>query len=105
MAAMGRALHRDGPGPHVLDDWMAADLAGEEGRAILDEMRANVTPDRLNAFVSLFHRDEIERLLVGHGFDAVTDFGAEDAVRSYFGGGDAGMTDVQRLATAAVAER
>ncbi|HEY6378493.1 MAG TPA: SAM-dependent methyltransferase [Candidatus Dormibacteraeota bacterium] len=50
MAAMGRALHRDGPPPHVLDDWLAADLAGEEGRAILDNMRANVTPDRLHAF-------------------------------------------------------
>ncbi|MCA1645158.1 MAG: class I SAM-dependent methyltransferase [Chloroflexi bacterium] len=50
MAAMGRALHRDGPPPHVLDDWMAADLAGEEGRAILDSMLANALPDRMHAF-------------------------------------------------------
>ena len=50
MAAMGRALHRDGPPPHVLDDWMAADLAGEEGRAILDGMLANAPPDRMHAF-------------------------------------------------------
>jgi hypothetical protein len=50
MAAMGRALHREGPPPHILDDWMAADLAGEEGRAILDNMRASVTPDRMHAF-------------------------------------------------------
>jgi O-methyltransferase involved in polyketide biosynthesis len=50
MAAMGRALHRDGPPPHVLDDWMAADLAGEEGRAILDGTLANAPPDRMHAF-------------------------------------------------------
>jgi methyltransferase (TIGR00027 family) len=50
MAAAGRALHRDGPPPRILDDWLAADLAGEEGRTILDGMRANVTPARLHAF-------------------------------------------------------
>jgi methyltransferase (TIGR00027 family) len=50
MAAMGRALHRDGPAPHVLEDWMAADLAGEEGRAILDSMLANAPADRMYAF-------------------------------------------------------
>jgi methyltransferase (TIGR00027 family) len=273
MAAMGRALHRDGPPPHILDDWMAADLAGEQGRAILDNMRANVPLDRLHAFqawsavrsrfvedfvesavaagvsqylvlgagidsfayrhpdllerltifevdhpfsqawkrrrldelhitlphnvvftavdfetqslgdalkasgfaldqravvswigvtmylarkaidvtldtiarcasgtrivltfdqpsevldekgralladvsgtaakygepfVSLFRRDEIERLLVEHGFDSVAHFGAEEAVLRYFGGTDVGMPDVQRLVTAVVAER
>jgi methyltransferase (TIGR00027 family) len=273
MAAMGRALHRDGPPPHILDDWMAADLAGEDGRAILDNMRANVTPDRLHAFqawtaarsrfvedfvetavasgvsqyvvlgagidsfpyrrpdllgrltifevdhpfsqawkrrrldelhialprnvvfaavdfetqslrdglqasgfaldqpavvswigvtmylareaidatldtlascgpgtrivltydqppdvldekgralladvsgtaakygepfVSLFRRDEMERLLVEHGLGSVQHFGAEEAVRRYFGGKDVGMPDVQRLVTAVVAER
>jgi methyltransferase (TIGR00027 family) len=273
MAAMGRALHRDGPPPHVHDDWMAADLAGEEGRAILDNMRANVTPDRLHAFqawtamrsrfvedfvesavaagvsqyvvlgagidsfayrhadrlerltifevdhplsqawkrrrldqlhialphnvvfaavdfetqslgdalqasgfaldqpavvswigvtmylareaidatldtvaswgpgtrivltydqpadvldekgralladvsgtaakygepfVSLFRRDEIERLLVEHGLESVTHFGSEEAVHRYFGGTDVGLPDVQRLVTAVVAER
>jgi methyltransferase (TIGR00027 family) len=273
MAAMGRALHCDGPPPHILDDWLAADLAGEEGRAILDNMRANVTPDRLHAFqawtavrsrfvedfvdsavaagvsqyvvlgagidsfayrnpemlerltifevdhpfsqawkrrrleelhitlprnvvfaavdfetqslrnalkasgfafdrravvswigvtmylarqaidatlgtvaswapgtrivltfdqptdvldekgralladvsgtaakygepfVSLFRRDEMERLLHGHGFDSVMHFGAGDALRRYFGGTDVGMPDVQRLVTADVAER
>jgi methyltransferase (TIGR00027 family) len=273
MAAMGRALHRDGPPPHILDDWMAADLAGDEGRAILDGMRANVTPDRLHAFqawtaarsrfvedfvesaisavisqyvilgagidsfayrhnelldrltifevdhplsqawkrhrldelhvtppanvvfaavdfetqslgaaldasgfkrderavvswigvtmylaleaidatlgivagwapgtqivltidqppevldekgralladvsgtaakfgepfISLFRRDEIERLLVEHGFEGVAHFGAPDAMRRYFGGAEVGMPDVQRLVTAIVAQR
>jgi len=47
----------------------------------------------------------MERLLVEHGFDSVTQFGAEEAVRRYFGGTDVGMPDVQRLVTAVVAER
>ena len=273
MAAMGRAVHRDGPPPHILDDWLAADLAGVEGRAILDNMHAYVTPDRLQAFqawtavrtrfvedfvesagaagarqyvvlgagldsfayrhsellkrltifevdhpfsqawkrrrlaelhitppdnvmfvavdfetqslrdalkasgfasdqravvswigvtmylareaigatldtvagcapgtrialtydqppyvldekaralladvsataakygepfVSLFRWDEIERLLIEHGFDGVTHFGAKEAASRYFGGTDVGMADVQRLVTAVVAER
>jgi methyltransferase (TIGR00027 family) len=50
MAAMGRALHREGPPPHILDDWLAADLAGPEGRAIIEGMRARATPDRIQAF-------------------------------------------------------
>jgi methyltransferase (TIGR00027 family) len=188
MAAMGRALRREGPGPHVLDDWMAApkrrrlaelhitlphnivftavdfetqslrdalkasgfafdqravvswigvtmylareaidatigtvagcapgtrfvltfdqppDVLDEKGRALLADV-SGIAEKFGEPFVSLFRRDEMERLLVGHGFDAVTHFGAEDAVRRYFGGRDAGMPDVQRLATAAVAER
>jgi methyltransferase (TIGR00027 family) len=43
-------LHRDGPPPRVLDDWLAEDLAGDEGRTIIDGMRASVTPARLHAF-------------------------------------------------------
>jgi methyltransferase (TIGR00027 family) len=50
MAAMGRALHYSGPPPHIFDDWLAADLAGDEGHTILDNLKASVTPDRLNAF-------------------------------------------------------
>lgn len=52
MTAMGRALHREGPPPHVLDDRLAADLAGEDGRAILDEMRRTFSPEYLLAFQS-----------------------------------------------------
>jgi hypothetical protein len=44
-------------------------------------------------------------LLVGNGFDTVTRFDAEAAVGHSFGGRDAGMLDVQQLATAAVGER
>jgi methyltransferase (TIGR00027 family) len=50
MAAMGRALHREGPVPHILDDWLAADLAGPDGRAIVDGMRKRGTPERIRAF-------------------------------------------------------
>jgi methyltransferase (TIGR00027 family) len=50
MPAMGRALHREGAPPHIFDDWLAADLAGPEGRAIVEGMRANTTPERLEAF-------------------------------------------------------
>ncbi len=48
---------------------------------------------------------EIERLLAERGFDRVTHFGAEEAVRRYFGGTDVGMPDLQRLVTAVVDER
>jgi hypothetical protein len=47
MAAMGRALHREGPLPHIFDDWLAADLAGEGGRAIVAGMRERSTPERM----------------------------------------------------------
>jgi hypothetical protein len=54
-------------------------------------------------FVSLFRRDEMEGLLVEHGFDSIAHFGAEDAVRNYFRGTDVRIPDVQRLVTAVVA--
>lgn len=50
MAAMGRAAHRESPAPHVLDDWLAADLAGPEGRAIADAMRQAGPADRYWTF-------------------------------------------------------
>lgn len=50
-------------------------------------------------FVSLFPRDEIEPLLVEHGFDGIAHFGRDDAARRYFGGSEVGMPGVQRLVT------
>lgn len=50
MTAVGRGYHREGPEPHVLDDWLAFDLAGNEGRAILENMRTNLGPDRAVSF-------------------------------------------------------
>jgi methyltransferase (TIGR00027 family) len=52
MAAVGRALHRDGPEPHVLDDWLASDLAGGDGQSMLEGMRQKFTPERLLTFQS-----------------------------------------------------
>lgn len=52
LAAMGRALHRDGPPPHVLDDWLAADLAGADGREIVAGMRARAAPERMRSFAA-----------------------------------------------------
>ena len=51
-------------------------------------------------FISLFRRDEIEQLLVEHGFDSIGHFGAPEAAVRYFGGNDLGVPDVQRLVTA-----
>jgi methyltransferase (TIGR00027 family) len=50
MAAMGRAVHREGPPPHILDDWLAADLAGADGREIVAGMQERASPERLHAF-------------------------------------------------------
>jgi O-methyltransferase involved in polyketide biosynthesis len=79
--------------PDVLDD---------KGRALLTDVSG--TAARFGEpFLSLLRRDEIERMLVHHGFSSVTHFGVGGAVRRYFGGVDLGMPDVQRLATAVVA--
>jgi len=40
LTAVGRALHREEPPPWVLDDYLAAPLAGDEGVAIRDQLLA-----------------------------------------------------------------
>jgi O-methyltransferase involved in polyketide biosynthesis len=78
--------------PEVLDD---------DGRALLADVSG--TAARIGEpFISLFRRDEMERLLREHGFDSVGHFGAPDAALRYFGGTGMGMPDVQRLVTAIV---
>ena len=79
------------------------DVLDEKARALLADVSGTAAKYG-EPFVSLFRRDEIERLLVEHGFDSGTDFGAEEAVRRYFGGTVVGMPDLQRLVTAVVAE-
>ncbi len=90
----GIVLTYDQP-PNVLD---------EKGRALLADV-SGTAANYGEPFVSLFRRDEIERLLVEHGFHSVTHFGAEEASRRYFGATDVGIPDVQRLVMAVVAER
>ena len=74
----------------------------EKGRALLADVSSTAAKYG-EPFVSLFRRDEMEGLLVEHGFDSVVHFGAEDAVRDYFLGTDVRIPDVQRLVTAVVA--
>lgn len=42
MTAAARALHRQGPPPHILDDALALPLAGVEGRALVERLRADL---------------------------------------------------------------
>ena len=42
LTAAARALHREEPQPWVMDDYHALDLAGQEGLALLDRLRAEV---------------------------------------------------------------
>ena len=55
-------------------------------------------------FVSLFTRDEIERLLRRHSFDDITHFGPQEARVAWFGGAsDVAIAGAQRLIAATVA--
>jgi methyltransferase (TIGR00027 family) len=47
---MARALHREEPPPWVLDDYLAAPLAGDEGVAIRDQLIAALPPEHLLGF-------------------------------------------------------
>ncbi|HET7338566.1 MAG TPA: class I SAM-dependent methyltransferase [Candidatus Dormibacteraeota bacterium] len=51
LTAASRALHREESQPWVLDDPLAAGLAGEEGEAIIAELRRKISNDELMAFV------------------------------------------------------
>ena len=42
LTAAARALHREEPQPWVMDDYLALDLAGQDGLALLDRLRAEV---------------------------------------------------------------
>lgn len=50
MSAVGRAIHRDGPPPVVLDDWPAMTLAGQGAEAMAQRLRHDLPGDALNAF-------------------------------------------------------
>jgi methyltransferase (TIGR00027 family) len=45
MTAVLRAHHREQPPPRVLDDWLALDLAGEQGQVLLANMQKTWGPD------------------------------------------------------------
>ena len=50
LTAAARALHREEPPPWVLDDGLALALAGDDGRALADRLRAELTPQALLGF-------------------------------------------------------
>jgi O-methyltransferase involved in polyketide biosynthesis len=85
----------------VLSIDQPAEVLDDDSRALLADVSG--TAARLGEpFLSLFRREEMERLLLDHGFDNVGHFGAPDAILRYFRGAGTGMPDVQRLITAAV---
>ena len=52
LTAASRAIHRERPRPWVLDDHLAAELAGDEGTAIIARVRERLAPAELEAFVN-----------------------------------------------------
>ena len=50
LTAVARAVHREQPPPWVIDDYLALPLAGQEGQALLDRLRADVPRPHLLAF-------------------------------------------------------
>jgi methyltransferase (TIGR00027 family) len=50
LTAVARDLHREESPPLVLDDGLALQLAGDEGRSLRDRLRAEVVDDDLMAF-------------------------------------------------------
>jgi methyltransferase (TIGR00027 family) len=50
LTAVARAVQREEPPPWVIDDYLALPLAGQEGRALLDRLRAEVPRPHLLAF-------------------------------------------------------
>ena len=50
LTAVARALHREEADPTVLDDQFALDLAGEEGAALIERLKAEVPKETLLGF-------------------------------------------------------
>jgi len=50
MTAAARALHREEPQPWIIDDYLALELAGPDGLALLDRLRVEVPRPYLRAF-------------------------------------------------------
>ncbi len=77
----------------VLPDWVAE--IGATFSALAAELGER--------FVSLFTPEEIEAVMVGHGFVDVTHFGPDEALTAYFGGRpDVLIAGAQRILSASV---
>ena len=108
LTAVAWAIHRQEPRPWVIDDFLALGLAGQEGMALAERLRAELPRPYLRAFSrwvcvrARFAEDVVERaaasgvgqyvilgaaeLLHQHGFGELTDFGPEQASAAYFQG-------------------
>lgn len=97
------AIARCAPGTRVVLSYdQPPDVIDEKGRGLLAEVSGTAAREG-EPFITLLRQDEVDQLLVAHGFDSVAHFGAEEAVVGYFGGNDVGVPDVQRLVTAVIA--
>ena len=84
LTAVARALHREEPRPWVIDDYLALGLAGQEGRALLGQLRAEMPRPYLLAFSrwmcvrARFTEDIVEQAAAGGsgGGQASTDDGS-----------------------------
>jgi methyltransferase (TIGR00027 family) len=50
LVAAARALHREEPPPHVLDDWLALPLAGDDANALAERLRTDLPREALLGF-------------------------------------------------------
>lgn len=50
LTAVGRAIHREEPPPWILDDALAAELAGDEGSSLKQRLRTDLSPAQLLGF-------------------------------------------------------
>jgi O-methyltransferase involved in polyketide biosynthesis len=50
LTAVARAIHREEPPPWVIDDYLTLDLAGQEGLALRERLRAELPRPYLLAF-------------------------------------------------------
>jgi methyltransferase (TIGR00027 family) len=67
LTAAARALHRQEPPPWILDDTLALPLAGPDGMALAERVRAELSPEEMSAFCrwvcvrARVAEDEVER--------------------------------------------
>jgi O-methyltransferase involved in polyketide biosynthesis len=86
LTAVARAVHREEPRPWVIDDYLALGLAGREGLALRERLRAELPPPFMVAFSrwvcvrARFAEDVVERaaasgvgqyVILGAGLDFV----------------------------------
>jgi methyltransferase (TIGR00027 family) len=77
-------IARGAPGTRVVLTYNRPKDTLEGMAASVDEVVAGIASDFGEPFVSLFERDDIEKLLRDHYFTDIVHFGPDDARRTYF---------------------